>query len=713
MKPEEKKTPKMDIVNDTGLEIGWQVGRVLPHRLSATFILKGTFDLEPGGAAAPAEEPLPLDDEIYEGEPETSALRYPGDYGLFKPRADLLLVGDCVPPGGKTASVLRVEFAVGRWKKVLAVIGDRTWSAGMPSNPAPFQRVPLRWENSYGGAGYALNPVGKGHEGRVLPNLEDPERLLRSRSRPPGPAGFAPLPRTWPQRNRNPGTYDARWRIEDWPWFPKDFDWSHFNAAPADQQIDAFLRGDETLRVTNMHPDHPDYACRLPGLRPRWFVLRKDGERETFHDLRLHLDTLWVDMKAEQIVLVWRAVLPVADRKLKDVRAHYVVTEPLEDDPGEPAAHRRRFEERLAAEEAGPPEEEEEPEGEILPPETALLDGALERKRFERLSLDQEERLARVLVEKGQAHGPAVKLLRENSGNIRLLGPIWTYFEGLQRLHPELAGQVGPPPLPDEALHEAMIRPEPPWTRNKVAAWAPKGFDFSEEDLGNLDLSRLDLDRASFAGAILTGASLKGASLKEANLQGAFLDGADLAAADLGKATLADADLTEANLEKATLAEANAAGADFSGAAMAGAKLEKAQAEGALFAEADLEEAILREAALKGADFTGAKVGRAVFDGADLAGALFAGASGEETFFRGAMVGGLQAAGARLPKARFRDARGDGPTFDEAFLDGADFLERPSRRRDSPARAPARPCSRSRTSRRPASTTRTSRAPRC
>ena len=41
----------------------------------------------------------------------------------------------------------------------------------------------------------------------------------------------------------------------------------HFNAAPREQQVKDYLKGDEWLAMENLHPEHAVYRCRLPGLR--------------------------------------------------------------------------------------------------------------------------------------------------------------------------------------------------------------------------------------------------------------------------------------------------------------------------------------------------------------------------------------------------------------------------------------------------------------
>jgi uncharacterized protein YjbI with pentapeptide repeats len=648
------------IENDSALKFAWVVGRVPPHALSATFVLKGTFDLNPGGVMTPAEEPLPVADEVFFDDDETKSLRYPGDFALFKPHPDVFLVGDGVSPGEKPTTVLRVEFKVGGFKKTLAVIGNRTWSMTGPSKPEPFKSMPLRWENSFGGEGYGPNPLGKGREGRLLPNLENPNRLITTKNPPAAP-----------------GTYGGRYLKEDWPWFPKDFDWSNFNAAPEDQRPKNYLRGDEKLRITHMHPDHPVFECALPGLRPRWFV-RQAGEKdvEKTYELRLHLDTLWVDMENLQAVLVWRAVHPVTNRKLKDVKGHFIVGEKLADEPGSRDAYREDFEARVAA--AKKPDPKVEAASKAAPPgkeEKALAEAVEERREFDRARRLEEARLFEYLEKRGKAHEGAMEVIgRDNRGELSFLGPVLAYFQGISLKYPEIAKEVGPPPMPDEELYDALIRPEPPWTRRKVAAFAPKGFDFSEQDLSNLDLSDLDLSGALMNGTALAGAKLVRTKLVGAELEGADLSKADLTEANLSEAKLASTDLTKARLAKATLGGADLEGASFEEALLEKADLSKSKAKVANFTKADLTGAALPEAVLEMADFSEARLKGADFSKADLTSASFTAADGPGVVVKEAKIEGLRAEGANLQGARFRLSEGKEPIFKNAVVDGADFF---------------------------------------
>ena len=136
--------------------------------------------------------------------------RYDSDLVHFKPRADLLLVGHCHPPRGRAVSEWKVTFRVGKHARSLSVSGDRDWSSGLMSSkisaPQQFGSLELRYENSFGGVGYAANPAGlgfakiedeSGRQVQSLPNIEDPRDPVQSPRSKPAPAGFGPLASSW------------------------------------------------------------------------------------------------------------------------------------------------------------------------------------------------------------------------------------------------------------------------------------------------------------------------------------------------------------------------------------------------------------------------------------------------------------------------------------------------------------------------------------
>jgi hypothetical protein len=299
-------------------------------------IARGTFDIRPSRAAVALAKQPPLavtDVPADEGDPTVVPARYESDFVPFKPRADCLCVGTAHPPGGAAPRCV-VSFAVGRdFEKKILVVGDRQWvplggSRLGATEPAMFRSMPVTFANAYGGrdmtaqdagANFPLNPSGRGYAvsaktaiGQPLPNLEDPARLLLDWNDRVKPRAFGPVGRTWQPRLGRAGTFDAHWQRERAPLPPADFSDRYYNAAPDDQQLEHYLRGDEEVRLTNLHPVHSTLKFRLPGWRLRAIVASAGSDDWAapgiaLREVKVNLDTLWVDADALQLVLVWRA----------------------------------------------------------------------------------------------------------------------------------------------------------------------------------------------------------------------------------------------------------------------------------------------------------------------------------------------------------------------------------------------------------------------
>ena len=203
--------------------------------------------------------------------------------------------------------------------KTLRVVGDRTWKDGVPSDPTPFDEMPMTYARAFGGPGFARNPTGKGFPpSRDLPNVEDPRALILSPRDRPEPAGFASIDFTWPQRTSKAGTYDKKWLKDRYPGFPEDMDWTIFQAAPADQQIEGFFAGDETFSFEHMHPKKKAVLMgKLPGVRVRVFV-RFKGSAE-LSEVTTRIDTVRLFPHLERGVLVARGLVKVAEDDAHDV----------------------------------------------------------------------------------------------------------------------------------------------------------------------------------------------------------------------------------------------------------------------------------------------------------------------------------------------------------------------------------------------------------
>lgn len=274
------------------------------------------------------------------------------DAGMPKPQGEVLVTGSCFAPAGTERPASEVSFRLGSLAKRLAVFGDRAWAGtaagAVITDPKPFQEMPVTWKNAFGGEGFDRNPYGKGlhpapsSDGRnriPLPNIEDPRDLIGSPSQRPEPAGFGPLDVMRPQRSSKQGTYDEAWLRERWPHFPDDMNYAFFNTAPEDQVLDGFIRGDETLEVVNMHPDVPGIQSRLPGVRIRCFVTRKEDleappeEGEVFEEVTTRVDTVWLFPAVLRGVAAYRGTTRIQDDEYVDVLRVLVATERMTDAP--------------------------------------------------------------------------------------------------------------------------------------------------------------------------------------------------------------------------------------------------------------------------------------------------------------------------------------------------------------------------------------------
>jgi uncharacterized protein YjbI with pentapeptide repeats len=664
----------MKIRNKTGFPFAPLLGRVNFPSYSVTPTVRATFKLTPGETVTPIEEQPQFEGDV-KGENE---VLYPADLVPFKPKADLLLRATCHTPGGRPMTACTVKFALDDWSKELAVIGNRTWDKGIVFNkmgePEEFNTVELTWANAFGGENYRLNPAGKGRKDGRLPNVEFPDELVKSPGNQPTPAGFGPIAATWKQRSSKLGTYDKKWLKERWPALPRDFDWTYFNAAPDDQQVD-FPRGDETLKLVNMHPDHAELAAMLPGLRMRCLVRRREGAELAEHDVPMNLDTVYVNAQEETVTLVWRGVSNIREEEGEDIEDFLVWSENLADAP-------------LSIDEVRPwLEEEPEPvepyPGEAIDVDTPVMEGEALGEALQAAAAAQ----ARSMM---LAVPAAAGLLHTNAEMFQGLGQARTAIAGLIAKF-KGAGQAVPPELttlahdldnnPDilEAESDALISealsmlPVAAALTGPALALALKkgeagGKDFAGAELAGEDLSGADLENANFTGA---------------NLAGANLDGAKLSGAQFVEANLGDAKLTNVQSEGVTFSHANLERADFTGASLTDSLFDNvkgrelvltgAQFPGAMFADADLTGADATEGKFENADFSRANLTDVKFEKSELPGAIIISAKCTGATFKEASAPGLRASEANLAGVNLEEAVLEGGIFDNANCEGANF----------------------------------------
>jgi hypothetical protein len=234
----------------------------------------------------------------------------PGDDTAPQLRAvDVTMTGHAYPANaGDTQSTVRLMIATHQetlLDKLAFVRGDRDAATG---NLKPFQRVSLGYDRAYGGIGFADNPLGTGYGSCAdkTPNLIDPRRADKV-------ASFAPIPASFPARKRLLGSTPKSTLTGSVAEIPDGFDWSYFQAAPADQRI-AALRGGEWIAIEGAFEHEPRIRTRLPQLRALGKIYPMTAEPMLLPDsVPLVIDTLHVDCDARACHVVWRGSFPVFD----------------------------------------------------------------------------------------------------------------------------------------------------------------------------------------------------------------------------------------------------------------------------------------------------------------------------------------------------------------------------------------------------------------
>ncbi len=645
----------MKIVNKTLFQSASVIGQISFPKHSLTLIVKGTFDLVLDDKVVPSEKQIfSTGEESYPDDEEgTGSCRYESDFAHFKPHSDLLLVGKCCCPSNKPIQVCRVTFQVGEKVKSLAIFGDRYRKGILKKSSIPelFTEMELRYENSFGGEGYKKNPIGLGYKKKIaedgsnqwlLPNIEDPQNLIRSSFDHPEPVGFGPLGKMWQQRYTKVGTYKGKWLKERWPWFPKDFDWAHFNAAPPDMQVEGYLKGDEELYFENLHPIHSSYHSQLPGLRVRCFLNElhpnDQGVRQTlFREVPMNLDTLWVDMDTEKLVLVWRGVANIKSEEYEEIEHLFIVSEKLEEKNQSLEYYETLFKKTLA-------EENAEEEYEIKPIEPLEVENTTE---VDAEIAKAEHQLQATLIEAGIDPNNLPEPREEDKAKeIQILKELG--FE-------------------EETEISAL-------TRETVQERIARGEGFAKEDLRGIDLSGLEMNGVDFQEAVLTDVCLKESHLSAANLSGADLSGADLSGATLHGAILKEADCSNAHFDGADLSDAVLEDAIFEKAQLKKTMFDKVSAKDANFSEANLSESSFKEASLTGADFSKSILNSANFQGANLREASVEGAVGIQVNMSGADLTELRASEAcNFLQGIFQKTIGLESIWENANLSESDF----------------------------------------
>lgn len=361
----------MEIINKTPFEFGLAPAFAPGLPKAVVLVVKGTFEVHAEGRSSVAEtqDELLVADELHEGT-EYQSVRLEAEMAPFKPRADIIVVGQAHAPKQRQVTALKVSVRVGGISKQVVVVGNRFWKRSLLGEPSisdlePFTTMDLVADRAFGGWGkrdWCLeNPIGRGFidkpgskavAGLPLPNLEDPANPIVAWHTKPHPTGLGVYGRDAMPRLAYAGRYPQDYEpVEtDDPSFPPGFRLDFFNAAHRDLQVEGYLMGDEEVELVNLCPEGR-LCFSLPGIRPKIQVQRfleplppddattdvetlsdlsedyddeqddadEEPARETVTEVHhLNLDTLCLFPDKKRFTQVWRGLLPVLDYETFD-----------------------------------------------------------------------------------------------------------------------------------------------------------------------------------------------------------------------------------------------------------------------------------------------------------------------------------------------------------------------------------------------------------
>lgn len=299
--------------------------------------VKASFSILPNVALLQEQIPLKLADE-HRDDPASSSLLFASEMLYPKPGSDVVLNGHAYVPEGKNTGAIDTRLSIGDTSKTVRVYGDRLWIHGGQSEPIPFQKMPLIYENAYGGMHHfqpdkpvgsdsvlavAENPIGKGFNGKRqnpdmvgqhLPNLEDPRYPIRTPQDQPSPMSYGYVPSSWEPRKKYAGTYDEQWSKNRAPFLPLDFDERFFlNGSKGLSFERKTFTGGEPVRLINLMQAQADVQFNLPVCHLDT-TFKFQGE---WYDVPVAIETILIEPDENCFSIIWKTAFNCNKKPLK------------------------------------------------------------------------------------------------------------------------------------------------------------------------------------------------------------------------------------------------------------------------------------------------------------------------------------------------------------------------------------------------------------
>lgn len=264
----------------------------------------------------------------------------PFDIGLRHGRGCFAVAGSAYSPLGEV-NHLAVSAQVGEISKSLWVHGDRVWEKAkdtwLCSEAKPFTSMPLELTHAMGHKEWQENPHGIGYYpnaeealGKPVANIENADEPILRPDDPLAVGTFLPLPAEGVSQSQWLGTFDEDWEKERFPWLPDDTDLRWYDRVSQDQCLpqEMFWQGDESWKVTNMHPEETELSGQLPAIRPRIFYRMKKTP-DIIGELPTTLDTVWLFPNDKRVVLIYRGRLKTEFEDAHDVEEIAIFSEKM------------------------------------------------------------------------------------------------------------------------------------------------------------------------------------------------------------------------------------------------------------------------------------------------------------------------------------------------------------------------------------------------
>lgn len=647
------------------------------------------------------------------------------DEGFPKQGAEFLLAGHAYPPEDSAGTATRVRVELGGLSKNLNVFGDRHFVRDRISEPEPFDRIALTWENAFGGEGNPYNPVGKGinpdASGRVpLPNVENPDEMLKLPGQKVMPGGLSAISMLSRTRQKRAGTYDKRWLESEYPGFPTDIDWRFFQLGADDQQSPKSFTGDEDYMLSGVHPSRRGVSGALPGIRARCFMTSDDDP--SLREVDTRLTTVWFLPDQDCVVLVFHAAVRVRLPDGSDVATIMIAAEDLAG-PRSHDHYRDAFARRLDKEKG----HLEVLDDKDLVPRGIECEGVIGgiESGFrpsawgERAAAQTDRRLAEARqqlkdegMDEGDEQAPRIEGLETDPGKINTMtlpellglaekldeqgrefaaGGQQRLDQGMQDLAEELK-TIAPGDEPSDGEEESVAVGPPRFSateqmeriREQMAGLRETGADLAEMEKALLGDEMIEMLNKAETGMVrmyrLTAHHQQAIAFNpDPALRRSFLDALgrgeslsarDFSGVDLSETDLTGADLRGAFLESASLKNAHLAGARLDDAVLAHADLGAASLDGVTASSANLGRVQMKDCSAVAADFSGAILHDAGLDGADLSECNL-----ERTEITKLEISGTNLSRVHAPGIVLIDSNLDSVKFSEASVRDAVFLK--------------------------------------